>query len=216
MGRPRISVTTLGDLLDDRAETGGDADAVVFPGRRVGYRELRDRARVMARVLIRLGVRPGDRVGILLGASVDLVALLFGSATIGGVAVPVNARFKASELRHVVADSGMAVLVTAAPLAGEPDLPAVLGEALGGPDGLSAQPSEVDLALAAAPELRRVAVLGGAGGGGTTVLGDLEAAAAPVPDEAVEDRRVGPRARHRGAGLHLRDHRRAQGRHAQP
>ncbi len=33
MGRPRISVTTLGDLLDDRAETGGDADAVVFPGR---------------------------------------------------------------------------------------------------------------------------------------------------------------------------------------
>lgn len=195
MGRPRISVTTLGDLLDDRAETGGDADAVVFPGRRVGYRELRDRARVMARVLIRLGVRPGDRVGILLGASVDLVALLFGSATIGAVAVPVNARFKASELRHVVADSGMAVLVTAAPLAGEPDLPAVLGEALGGPDGLSAQPSEVDLALAAAPELRRVAVLGGAGGGGTTVLGDLEAAAAPVPDEAVEDRRVAVRVR---------------------
>ena len=191
MSRHRTRVTTLGDLLDERAETLGDREALIFPARRIDFRGLRDRARVMARVLSGFGVRPGDRVGLLLPASVDLVALLFGAATLGAVAVPVNARFKASELRHVVVHSGMAVLVTAPAPPGGPGLPGLLVEAL---EGLDQQPRDADLELPAAPELRRVVVLGAAEGGGLTALGDLEAAAV-VPDAAVEDHRVAVRVR---------------------
>ncbi len=174
MSRPRTWVTTLGDLLDERAETRGDDEAVVFPDHRVTYRELGERARLMARVLLGLGVEPGERVGILLPASIDLLAVLFGAATIGAVAVPVNARYKAAELRHVITNSGMAVLVTVPARPGEPDLLALVHEALG-PD---------DLTLTTAPELRRL-----------VVLDESLAAAAPVPDAAVEDRRLAVRVR---------------------
>lgn len=198
MSRHRTWVTTLGDLLDERAETCGDQEALVFPDRRVTFRGLRDRARVMAKVLVGVGVRPGDRVGLLLPASVDLLALLFGAATIGAVAVPINARFKASELRHVVVHSGMSVLVAAPATSGGSDLRALLDEALA---GLEDQTPDVDLALPAAPELRRVVVLGedgagaGCGGGGSRPLVDLEAAAAHVSDDDIEGFRIAVRVR---------------------
>ena len=109
------SACTLGDLLDLRAAERPDAEAVVFPGERHTYAQLAARARGMARGLLGRGVRPGDRVGILLPASADLLAVLFGAAMAGAVAVPVNARFTAGEVAGLVRHSGMAVLVTDAP-----------------------------------------------------------------------------------------------------
>jgi fatty-acyl-CoA synthase len=107
-----VQATTLGDLLDRQAAERPDAEALVFPGERVTFAQLADRAQVCARGLLALGVRRGDRVGVLLPASVDLLAVLFGAAKIGAIAVPVNARFKSVELRQIVLHSGMAVLVT--------------------------------------------------------------------------------------------------------
>lgn len=106
------SATTLGDLVDRQAAERRDAEAVVFPDARATYRELSERSTWLARGLVGLGVRRGDRVGILLPASVDLLALLFAAAKVGAVAVPVNARFKSVELGQIVAHSGMRVLVT--------------------------------------------------------------------------------------------------------
>jgi fatty-acyl-CoA synthase len=112
MTRRWIAPTTLGDLVDRQAAEHPDSDAVVFPDGRATFAELAAHAQAVARRLIGLGVRRGDRVGTLLPASVDLVALLIGAAKVGAVAVPVNARFKAVELRQIVVHSGMAVLVT--------------------------------------------------------------------------------------------------------
>ena len=107
-----IAPTTLGDLIDRQAAERPDADAVVFPTERATYGELAARSTLLARGLLGLGVAPGDRVGILLPASVDLLALLFAVAKTGAIAVPVNARFKSVELGHIVAHSGMRLLVT--------------------------------------------------------------------------------------------------------
>ncbi len=106
------SACTLGDLLDRRAAEWPDAEALVFPDRRYTYAELADRAWAAARGLLGLGVQPGDRVGILLPASADLLAVLFGATTIGAIAVPVNARFTTGEVGGLARHSGMAVLVT--------------------------------------------------------------------------------------------------------
>jgi fatty-acyl-CoA synthase len=106
-----IAPTTLGDLIDRQAAERPDADAVVFPTERATYGELSARSTLLARGLLGLGVAPGDRVGILLPASVDLLAVLFAVAKTGAVAVPVNARFKSVELGHIVTHSGMRLLV---------------------------------------------------------------------------------------------------------
>lgn len=157
--RPWIQVTTLGDLLGRQAERHPDAEALVFPGERLTFRDLAYRAQRFSRGLAGLGVGRGDRVGILSPASADLMALLIAAAKLGAVPVPVNARFKARELSHVIVHSGMKVLLTASAAddGGSPDFPALVCEAI---PGLAAHRGPV-LDLAAAPELRRVVLLGG-------------------------------------------------------
>lgn len=62
----RIKVTTIGDLLLTAADEHPEADALVFPGMRIAYGKLAERAMARARVLKALGVRPRDHVGLLL------------------------------------------------------------------------------------------------------------------------------------------------------
>jgi fatty-acyl-CoA synthase len=130
-------VRTMGDMLDERAASHGDRDAVVFPDERVTFRELADRADTAARALIAMGVDYRDRVGILLPNCVDSLVYLFAAMKIGAVPVPINGRFKETELRQVVTHSGMCVLVSVTAFAD------VIGRALADPT----------------PELRKVVLL---------------------------------------------------------
>lgn len=174
--RRPVAATTLGDLLHRRAAEHPDREALVFPAERATYGGLAARAEELARGLLGTGVRPGDRVGILLPASVDLVALLFAVTDIGAVAVPINARFKSAELSQIVVHSGMRVLVTAPPGPGEPDFADLLATTF--PDLAAAPAGELD--LPSAPELRRIVHLGGPGGPGLTPGADVEALGAAV------------------------------------
>ncbi|RZT84477.1 fatty-acyl-CoA synthase [Pseudonocardia sediminis] len=174
-----IEVSTLGDLVDRRAAERPDGEALVFPDRRATYPDLSARSHELARGLAGLGVGRGDRVGILLPASVDLVAVLLAAVKLGAVAVPVNARFRSTELGQIVAHSGMAVLVTA------PDhLPLVTGTL---PDLAAQTPG--DLACASAPELRHVLLLSGEHPG-CTGADRLEAGAVPGADVRSEQESV--------------------------
>lgn len=151
-----IHPSTLGDLLDERAQATPDGESLVFPDDRVTFADLAHRADVAAAGLLALGVQPGDRVGLLLPNSVPLVVLLFAAAKIGAVTTPINARFKEREIRHVVTNSGMRVLITASPAADAPNFPALLTETF--PE--IAEQAGTSLRLVAAPELRHIVLLG--------------------------------------------------------
>ncbi|MFB9905994.1 class I adenylate-forming enzyme family protein [Allokutzneria oryzae] len=107
-----VEATTLGDLLDRRATHYADRVALSFPDHGATYRELADRADLVARGMIAAGVRHGDPVGILLPNCVDSIATLFAAAKIGAIPVPVNARFKGYELNQVITHSGLRLLFT--------------------------------------------------------------------------------------------------------
>ncbi|HEY2193977.1 MAG TPA: AMP-binding protein [Actinomycetospora sp.] len=95
-----------------------DVEAVVeVGGERVTYAELWDRAAAVAGGLVLDGVRRGDRVASLLPAGLDWVVGFLGTLLAGAVVVPVNTRFAAPEVEHVLADSGaVAVLRPGTPL----------------------------------------------------------------------------------------------------
>ena len=59
----------------------------------------------MAGSLIGLGVQAGDRVGVLMTNHPDLVLSVFGASLVGAVVVPINARYRTSELRFIVEDA---------------------------------------------------------------------------------------------------------------
>ncbi|MFP5070184.1 class I adenylate-forming enzyme family protein [Pseudonocardia nantongensis] len=113
MTRRWIEATTLGDLVGRRAVERPEAEALVFPGERVTYAGLAARSARRARELAGLGVGQGDRVAILLPAGAELLVTLLGTTTLGAIAVPVNARFRGTEIVGVLAGCGARVLVTA-------------------------------------------------------------------------------------------------------
>ena len=111
--RPRV--TTLFELVDESAAADPDAEALVFAdGERLTTGALAERSVRHAAALLALGVTAGDRVALLLPASADLVALLLAVTRVGAVAVPVNARYRPDEVRHVVVHSGAALVVSRA------------------------------------------------------------------------------------------------------
>jgi fatty-acyl-CoA synthase len=146
-----IEATTMGHLVDRQAEATGDREALVFPDVRLTYAQLAERTDAFARSLAGLGVEAGDKVGILLANRVEFVLALFGAAKLGAIVVPVNARFKVTELSHVIAHSDARVLITAAAPDGT-DYPALLTQVF--PE-LPEQDATA-LALRDAPALRQI------------------------------------------------------------
>src|SRR3954451_5872025 len=96
-----VEVATIGDLLVRAASRWPSKEALVFPELRRTYAELLAGAVRAARAWYGLGARAGDRVGILMPNCLDFVELEFGAELLGLSVVPINARYKSYELRHV-------------------------------------------------------------------------------------------------------------------
>ena len=88
----------LREVLETSASARSTHDALVTDRNRFSYADLYANSLKRAQALHALGIRRGDHIGILMGNTGAWVTLFFGAAMIGAVTVPVNTRFKASEL----------------------------------------------------------------------------------------------------------------------
>jgi long-chain acyl-CoA synthetase len=131
-GRP-ASVVALLRASVERAP--GDPAIAEVGGVRLTYQELWDRSARVAGGLRERGIERGDRVANRLGNGADWVLAFFGALMAGAVVVPVNTRFKDSEVAYVVEDSGAAF--TFEPDGELPDGEPVVVDDLG-PDDLAA------------------------------------------------------------------------------
>ncbi len=68
----------------------------------------------MARVLATHGVRHGDRVAVMMPNSLDFPVCWLAILKVGAVMVPVNIRYKETDLRHTLTDSGAKTAVAGA------------------------------------------------------------------------------------------------------
>lgn len=105
-------IYTMGAMLRATAGRVPDADALIFPDRKLSYAALQASARAWAKSFIAMGVQPGQNIGILLTTRPDFVEIFYGIVMIGAVAVPVNARYQASELSFLLKDADLVALVT--------------------------------------------------------------------------------------------------------
>ncbi|MFE9200818.1 AMP-binding protein [Micromonospora sp. NPDC007230] len=127
------SAPNLADRLSRAAVAHGDRPALHWRDRTLTWSQLDAAVTATARALAG-AARPavGDehppRVAIAFGNTPDFVVAYLAALRAGLVAVPVNPGFTARELRHVLADSGAAVLVCAAEVrdrVNRADLPAL-------------------------------------------------------------------------------------------
>ena len=101
----------LADLLEILAEAGPDRPALVAGARRLTFAELDRRAGLIGRHLLEHGVRPGEHVAILAYNRAEWLETMFGAFKISAVPIPVNYRYVAAELHHVLSDSDSVALV---------------------------------------------------------------------------------------------------------
>ncbi|MHB1808013.1 MAG: class I adenylate-forming enzyme family protein [Solirubrobacteraceae bacterium] len=177
---------TVGDVLVRAAAGSPDSLAVAFPKDRRSYREMRDAAFQTARSLWGLGVRPGARVGILMTNCFDFLDVLLGSSLLGAVVVPINARFKARELAHVIADGDVEALFTSDLIEERVDFVKLLHETL---RGLAQAPTPARLELDGFPGLRSVVLLGARSAPGMLDREEFESLADALGEQDVEELR---------------------------
>jgi amino acid adenylation domain-containing protein len=103
----------LHTAIEAQAERTPNAVAVVFEGAWLSYAELNQRANQLAHHLRKLGVGPDTLVGISLERSVELVVGLLGILKAGGAYVPLDPSYPAERLQYMLADSRVAVVLTA-------------------------------------------------------------------------------------------------------
>jgi acyl-CoA synthetase (AMP-forming)/AMP-acid ligase II len=71
--------------------------------RQITYADLNGRANQLAHGLLALGVRKGDGVGVSVGNSIEHLEIIFAIAKIGGLAIPLDVKWKSLELASVIA-----------------------------------------------------------------------------------------------------------------
>ena len=193
-----VEGTTLGDLVLRAAERHGDRVAVVFPERAATFRELADASLEIARGLIALGVERGDHVGIFMPNSFEMIHALFGAALTGAVVCPVNARYKAAELRYVIENADHRVLLTSDLADEHVDFPGLVHNAF--PALAEADPERLELPVA--PALRQVVLFGERQVPGMLSRERLRELAATVSPATVDERRACVRLRDEGVILY--------------
>lgn len=103
---------TIGELVKDAASLHGDKEFLRCTDKTLSFAATDRHTDRLARALLEHGVRPGDRVAIMMNNVADWPLSWLAVIKAGAITVPVNARYAASDLAHVLKDS-QAVLVLA-------------------------------------------------------------------------------------------------------
>ncbi len=94
------------ETFDAATEKWRDKTALVFYGRKMSYRELRDQVDRFATALADLGVKKGDKVALLLLNSPQFIIAYFGALKAGATLTPISPVYVSSEIKHQIEDSG--------------------------------------------------------------------------------------------------------------
>ncbi len=104
--------TTIGQLLEDRAEEYSDKEAVIFEDRRITYEDLNEKAERLAYFLMKRGVSRGDKVSIWLPNLPEWIIAWFAVPKIGAVVVPTDPWYKGEEIEYMFNDSDTKAVIT--------------------------------------------------------------------------------------------------------
>jgi long-chain acyl-CoA synthetase len=109
---PPTAHRNLPHLWAGAVERYADRVAVLYEGREITYGELDRLIRSFAGALRdRLGLQPGDRLALLMPNSLHSLVCYLGALWAGVIALPLNIRLKAPELRFMLEDAGARAVV---------------------------------------------------------------------------------------------------------
>ena len=102
---------TLGQTLKEIAGRFSDKPALIFKDQQISYQRLQEKVRELAKGFLALGIGKNDKVSIWSGNCLEWVYTQLATALIGAVLVPVNTRFRTSELEYILSQSDSTTLI---------------------------------------------------------------------------------------------------------
>jgi len=102
---------TLGKVLEEIAGKYPNQGALIFKDQKISYRVLLEKVRELAKGFLALGIGKNDKVSIWSGNCPEWICTQLATALIGAVLVPVNTRFRTSELEYILGQSDSSTLI---------------------------------------------------------------------------------------------------------
>src|SRR4030066_701623 len=99
------------ETFDEATDKWKDRTAIIFYGKKISYRELRDQVDRFATALHDLGVKKGDRVALLLLNSPQFIIAYFGALKAGATLTAISPVYVSPEIKYQIEDSGARMLV---------------------------------------------------------------------------------------------------------
>ena len=110
MKEKRWGEMTLAQVLDETARRIPQKEAIVYKGRWITFRELAETADELAKALLKAGLQRGDKVAIMMTNCPEWVFTRDAVIRAGGWWVPINTRFRSTELEYILRHSDSSFL----------------------------------------------------------------------------------------------------------
>jgi long-chain acyl-CoA synthetase len=101
-----IPEKSLPEIFDEVTQKHGDKTAIVFYGKQISYKQLREQVDRLANALASMGIKKGDRVALYLVNSPQYIISYFAVLKTGGTVTPISPVYTSVEVRHQLRDSG--------------------------------------------------------------------------------------------------------------
>ena len=93
------------EVFDEAVEKWGNRTSLIFYGKKINYRELKDQADRFATALCDLGVKKGDKIALYLLNCPQFVIAYLGALKAGAVITPISPMYVSNEVKHQLEDS---------------------------------------------------------------------------------------------------------------
>jgi len=99
------------EVFNESTDKWKDKTALIFYGRKISYKELRDQTDRLATALVDLGVKKGDRVALLLLNSPQFIIAYFAVLKAGATVTAISPVYVSPEIKYQIQDSGARYLI---------------------------------------------------------------------------------------------------------
>ena len=213
-GSSPLRFATIPGTLRETVSRHGPRDAVVLPRERktLSYYDLDREVDAVASGLLALGLEKGDRIGIWSPNRLEWILTQFATARFGAVLVNINPAYRPAELEYALNAVGCKALISAEAFKSSRYLDMIRALA---PELERCEPGRLESARL--PHLRIVVAMSDDPGPGMFQFSDVQQLGGPAqalrPRSGVEHPRPRRSDQH---PVHLRHHRLAEGRDADP
>ncbi len=99
------------ELFNETCKMYPNSIAVILNEKKITYNKLDERANAISNELLRHGVTYGSIIGLLLGRSIDIVAVMIGILRVGAAFLPIDKEFPDERIKYILTNSNCNVLI---------------------------------------------------------------------------------------------------------